>query len=305
MSCPICNEHRFWPIPFADDPDVAHWQADAGGVAAYEWRLCRRCGNAYPSQQPDIQVLQRLWPSKRSDATLTPEAKEAAWEYRRRISRAGAVRSFRLFAPLARNSGGRFIDIGCGLGETVRIFAAHGWDAEGIDADSSTAPLHQELGIRVRIGQLEQADIGTGYDVIHIAHAIYFITDPMGFLRRVHGSLTPGGLFCIVLADFLASADPALPGYVHTFFPTASSMRYALALAGFEVVLGRKRSGSIFIAAQPTSKAVLPSVWPAAILALYRTKALRYRLFGRPYLALRSAIKQLMAPVLKDRANLR
>ena len=35
----------------------------------------------------------------------------------------------------------RFLDIGCGLGETVRIFADNGWDAEGVDADPSTAPF--------------------------------------------------------------------------------------------------------------------------------------------------------------------
>ena len=94
----------------------------------------------------------------------------------------------------------------------------HGWDAEGIDADPSTEPFHRELGISSRIGQLEQLEIGKEYDVIHIAHAIYFVTNPMNFLRMVRERLAPEGLFCIVLADFMASVDPALPSYVHTFF---------------------------------------------------------------------------------------
>ncbi len=106
MSCPICNDQRSWPIPFADDPDAARLLAEAGAPPDYEWRLCRRCGNAYPSQPPDIQVLQRLWTMKRGDEGLTPEAAEKAWEYRRRISRAGAARSFRQFAPLAAATAG-------------------------------------------------------------------------------------------------------------------------------------------------------------------------------------------------------
>jgi SAM-dependent methyltransferase len=211
MSCPICDDQRFWPIPFADDPDAARLLAEAGTPAGYEWRLCRRCGNGYPSRPPDIQVLQRLWALKRGDETLTPEASEKAWEYRRRISRAGAERSFRQFAALAARTPGRFIDIGCGLGETIRIFADHGWDAQGIDPDPSTEPHHRALGIKTRIGQFERTEDATSYDMIHIAHAIYFITDPMNFVRTVRQRLNPGGLFCVVLADLMANARPPRP----------------------------------------------------------------------------------------------
>ena len=294
MSCPICNDQGFWPIPFADDPDVARWLADGGTSADYEWRLCRRCGNAYPSQPPDIGVLQRLWTLKRGDETLTPEASEKAWEYRRRISRAGAARSYREFAPLAARTPGRFVDIGCGLGETVRIFADHGWDAQGIDPDPSTESHHRSLGIKTRIGQFELIEDATSYDIIHIAHAIYFITDPMNFIRTVRQRLNPGGLFCIVLADLMANADAGRPSYSHTFYPTAASMQYALALGGFEIVRTSHRSGSIYIAARLAAAPKLPRVHPAATLLLHRTKPLRYAWFGRPYLALRQFAAKLL-----------
>jgi SAM-dependent methyltransferase len=294
MSCVICDEPRYWRLPFAQNPDVTRWRAEAGDDAEYEWRLCRRCGNAYPSHQPRLAVLQRIWNASRSDDCLTTDAKDTAWSYRRAISQVGATRSFRLFAPLAVDHPRRFIDIGCGLGETVRIFADNGWDAEGVDADPSTARFHRELGIRVRIGQLEQTEATTEYDLIHIAHAIYFITDPMAFIRGVRARLRPGGLFCIVLADLMANTDPTLPSYVHTFFPTASSMRYALSLAGFETIFCRRLSGSIFMAARPAPSVARPFVSPVAIRMLYRTKSLRYALFGRPYILLARAIKSLL-----------
>jgi SAM-dependent methyltransferase len=294
MPCVICTEVSFWLIPFAHDPDVARWRADMGDNTPYEWRLCRRCGNAYPSRQPHLSVLQRIWNASRTDKCLAPDAKDIAWSYRRAISIAGANRSFRLFAPLIAKRHGHFLDIACGLGETVRTFAMRGWDAEGIDADPGTEPFHRELGIRSRIGQLEHLEIGKEYDVIHIAHAIYFLTDPMNFLRMVRERLTSEGLFCIVLADFMATVDPALPSYVHTFFPTASSMRYALSLARFETIFCRRLSGSIFLAARPVSSTTLPLVSPTAIRLLYRTKALRYELFGRPYALLRQTIKSLI-----------
>ena len=116
----------------------------------------------------------------------------------------------------------------------------------------------------------------------------------MNFLRTVRERLASEGLFCVVLADFMANVDPALPSYAHTFFPTASSMRYALALAGFETIFCRRVSGSIFMAARPVSVVTRPSVWPAAIRISYRSKALRYSLLGRPYILLARAMKFLI-----------
>lgn len=294
MVCPICGEHRFWFIAFARNADVERWRAEAGDHADYDWRLCHRCGNAYPAHQPEIGVLQRIWAVNRADECRTANARKELWAYRRAISRVGAARSFRLFAPLAAKHGGHFLDIACGLGDTVRIFADNGWEAEGIDADPTTANFHRELGIRARIGAFEQAELQGSYDIIHIAHAVYFVTNPMDFLRGVRARLAPGGLFCIVLADFMATADANLPSYVHTFFPTGASMRYALALAGFDVVLNKRQSGSIYIAARPAPAPSTPRISPAAILLLYRTKALRHAALGRPYLALRRIAKRLL-----------
>jgi len=294
MDCPICAHRGFWQIPTNRDPQVEQLRASEGDNDDHEWRLCRRCGNAYPSHPPDLRVLQKLWALNRTDADSAPSQREKIWAYRRTISKAGGERSYRLFAPLARKTEGRFLDIACGLGETVRTFAVHGWNAEGIDADPSTAPVHREIGIQARIGQFEELELGTSYDIVHIAHAIYFITEPMRFMRSVRDRLAPDGLFCVVLADFLANFDQALPGYVHTFFPTRHSMRYALALAGFETVFIKRMSGSIFMAARPAQRAATPFVCPLGILTLYRSKTLRYALIGRPYLALRRLAKRLL-----------
>lgn len=294
MSCPICDGVDYWPVPFALDPKVERWRHDEGDDAAYEWRLCRRCANAYPSHQPYMRVLQRIWLEHKTTPGLTVEEQQRAWTSRRAGPRAIAARSFRIFAPLARSSSGRFLDIACGFGETVKTFAYHGWDAEGIDADSSIAHVHRDMSIRVRHGQIEEMDVGAGYHIIHIAHAIYFITNPMRFLAEVRKHLARDGLFCVVLSDFFAHHDPSLPSYAHTFFPSGTSMRYALALAGFQTITCKQLSGSIYIAARPSSAAKMPFVSPAWTRFLLRSKSLRYTLIGRPYLALRRTAKFLL-----------
>jgi len=294
MHCPICDSVDYWPLTTALDPKIERWRREEGDEAPHEWRLCRRCGNAYPSHQPHLRVLQRIWLEHKSTPGLTVDELKHAWAHRRGAARAIAARSFRIFAPLAGNSERRFLDIACGFGETVKTFADHGWNAEGIDADSSIAEGHREIGIRVRHGQIEEMDLGAGYHIVHIAHAIYFITDPMRFLGEVRKRLAKDGVFCVVLSDFFAHHDPSLPSYAHTFFPNAASMRYALALAGFETIVCKRLSGSIYIAARPTSTAKLPFVSPAWTRFLLRTKALRYALIGQPYLAARRAAKFLI-----------
>jgi SAM-dependent methyltransferase len=294
MHCPICDGIDYWPIAFAVDPKIERWRREDGDEAPYEWRLCRRCGNAYPSHQPHLRVLQRIWLEHKSTPGATVDELKHAWARRRGAARAIAARSFRIFAPLAGNNRRRFLDIACGFGEAVKTFADQGWDAEGIDADSSIAHVHRDIGILVRHGQIEEMDLGAEYHIIHIAHAIYFITNPMRFLGEVRKRLAGDGIFCVVLSDFFAHHDPGLPSYAHTFFPTAASMRYALGLAGFETIRCKRLSGSIYIAARPTSTAKLPFVSPAWTRFLLRTKALRYALIGQPYLAVRRTGKFLI-----------
>ncbi len=294
MHCPICDAVDYWPIPFALDPKIERWRHDEGDQAAYEWRLCRRCANAYPSHQPDLRVLQKIWLEHKSTPGLTSDELERTWQVRRAAGRTIAARSFKMFAPLCGYTG-RFLDIACGFGETVNTFARHGWQAEGVDADSSIAHVHREMGIDVQYGQIETMDLGARYQIIHIAHAIYFITDPMRLLGEIRKRLAPDGLFCVVLSDFFAHHDPSLPSYAHTFFPSAASMRYALALGGFDSTLSKRLSGSIYIAARPALDTKPPFVSPRRTWYLLHTKGWRHALIGRPYLALRRAAKSLIS----------
>jgi SAM-dependent methyltransferase len=242
---------------------------------------------------PELGVLSALWESNRDIAGDDRTREEQIWQERGRISRIGAERSFKLFSPLREGGPGRFLDIACGLGATVRRFADNGWEASGIDADPTMRRFHDELGIQSQIGQIETVKMQGKFDLIQIAHAIYFITDPKRFLCSLKDALTKDGLLCIVLANFMAASDLSLPGYPHTFFPTASSMRYLLALSGYCNVMCRATSGSVFLAAR-LGQGPLPQVYPRLIRVGYQTKNLRYALFGKPNLWLRKGVKSVL-----------
>lgn len=293
ICCPICRGDTSWPLPFDAGDEARGWLAEAGLSEGYNWRLCRRCGNAFPSRQPSLQILSRIWEAnRRLDAFGAKEA-EAARAYRIQVSRIGAERAYRLYAPLKGGGPGRFLDIACGLGETVHRFARAGWIAEGIDADPSTKLFHDTLGITSRIGQVEAQRFDGLFDMIQISHAIYFITEPMIFLDTVKRLLASDGIFCVSIADFMAANDISTPNYAHSFFPTAASMRYMLTLAGFQVIFSRRWSGTVYMAARKGA-APLPAVRPALIRLGYQTKELRYNLFAKPLLPFRRLAKRLL-----------
>lgn len=293
MRCPICKTTESWPIAGTLKRDIATCCAEAESGRPYSWLLCKKCGNGYPSEPPLPAVLDPYWQMNRH-IEGGAAAGATVWQQRLAMSRVGAERSYKVFASLRRGSPGRFLDIACGLGETVALFRDHGWQAEGIDLDDNTKRFHTERGIVTRIGHLEDEPPGKLFDFIHIAHAIYFMREPMEFMHRVRAQLAEGGLFGVVISDFLAtSAQGQIPSYVHTFFPCRESMCYALALAGFEPIFARRIGGSIYITGRP-AKADPPKIDTGRIHRRYQTSKLRYAVFGRPYVAARQLVKRLL-----------
>ena len=292
QPCLLCGARSSWPLPYHRDPEVKKEASMMAQGRSYQWFLCQTCGNGYPSFMPELSFLSALWEKNRDISGADRAREEEIWNIRRRISRIGAERSFKLYSPLHDGPPGRFLDIACGLGTTVRKFADNGWDAYGIDADPAVKRFHDELGIQSRIGQIETVGLDGKFDIVQVAHAIYFITEPMRFLRSVKEILSKDGLLCIVLANFMSNDDLNLPGYPHSFFPTAASMRYLLAQAGYISVMCRSLSGSVYLAARPGA-GPLPRVNSRLILLGYQTKRLRYLMFGRPRLWLRGMVKRL------------
>jgi hypothetical protein len=96
----------------------------------------------------------------------------------------------------------------------------------------------------------------------------------------------------IVIADHLAYTSAGGPNYTHTFIPTAASLRYLLALAGYETVLERRISDTTFIAAKP-GPATPPEIDTRRILRAHRTRAMRWRLLGANRARLRTLVTKL------------
>lgn len=291
IKCPVCARVGSWPIAFVDEQSGKTLIRSAD----YHWSLCRTCGTAYPYPEPQLTDLQAYWNRNRIDedeACVT----ENVWQERLKNSFIWARRTYGFVTPFVQNRRNRILDIACGLGATVAYFEEKGWDAEGIDADPNARQFHQRLGIRATIGQVENIDSLGNYDLISIAHAIYFISNPKGFVQRVRQLLNYDGLFCVTLSDLLSSFSNGMPGYVHTWYPTAQSLKYLLVQEGFEILDMRTTHGSIMLLAKVDAfnKTKLKAN-PRLAWFRFVTHSMRYRLIGRPVLRMVSGIKRILA----------
>lgn len=287
--CPICDGERSWPVPFRDQALGQLLTRTQG----YHWRLCAKCGNAFPSQAFSLLELQEYWDRNRVETDDAAEVSDAVWQGRWQASQIWAQRTFDFVAPYLSKEMTRFLDIACGLGAMVALFRDKGWHAEGVDADPNTRQYHEKAGVSVMIGQVENLESAASFDLVSIAHAIYFVTQPRQFVQRVRAMLRPGGLFVVTLSDLLSSLSDGSPGYVHTWYPTTDSLIYLLEQEGFALVATRSLKGSTMVLARQ-GQIGSPVGHPYRAYLAHITQAWRYGLIGRPRRWLVSVLKSLL-----------
>jgi SAM-dependent methyltransferase len=295
-NCPICASPRHLTVPFDRIAGVETIRANMGDDAPYDWYLCESCGNAAPNRQPHLDVLEAYWDTNK--VAVEGEDDAANWAYRQRIADIGAARSYAMFAGLGGDQAGRFLDVACGLGVTVKHFQDRGWDAYGVDTDATLKVWFERQGIKGEIGSIENVSFDAPFDLVQTAYSIYFITEPMAFLRRLHTLVKPGGHVGIVLADLLAYTQPGGPSYLHSWLPTVEGLEQALARAGFRVVLKQKVKDTWFVAATPAvfeAGNVSPPAPPVArILRRHRSRALKFATLGRGRQLLANLVKRFL-----------
>lgn len=121
-----------------------------------------------------------------------------------------------------RIGAGRFLDVGCGLGDGTSTFLAPERDVYGVDYDADTAQVAVkewgESGLRVACMDGSRLGLRTGsFDYVCSSHIIEHFVDPTGHVAEISRVLAPGGT-----AFFITPNEPAdfeNPYHVYLFVP--------------------------------------------------------------------------------------
>jgi SAM-dependent methyltransferase len=106
--------------------------------------------------------------------------------------------------------GGLVIDLGCGSGILSRVVSESGYDVLGIDISEAMVALAQRLVPmgRFRVESLLTAELPPCVAVAAVGECLNYLFDRGNsaaslakLLRRIHGSLVPGGLFLLDVAE--------------------------------------------------------------------------------------------------------
>lgn len=236
-SCPACGRDASDAKPFGHLGGV-----DAHGGLAAKLIVCP-CGHGFSNPQPDWEELAPFY-----DAGYHVFADRGAAS---RVDRLIAERydgATLNHAPVV--PGGRYLDIGCGLGEMVAGMARLGVDARGVEPSPIAAKKASDSGLNVFCGMLEEAGFADEtFDCASMYHVLEHASDPVSLLRECRRILKPGGILVVGVPN-LDSAVLSLvgatwggldlPRHLHQFRP--ASIAKAAGRAGLEVASIRTES---------------------------------------------------------------
>jgi len=92
-----------------------------------------------------------------------------------------------------RRGVGRLLDVGCNEGRGLSLYAANGFEVEGLELNEPAAELARRRGFQVHTEALAQFRPAAPYDVVVLANVLEHAWDPVTMLASVRRLLRPEG----------------------------------------------------------------------------------------------------------------
>lgn len=105
---------------------------------------------------------------------------------------------FKELIPHISPSYNKSLDIGCGSGLFVEIFADNGFDAYGVEPSKSLAKYCKAKNLKVTNGTIEDLPLDVKFDIITLVDVIEHVTDPKSLVKEAVKHLKINGILCIL-----------------------------------------------------------------------------------------------------------
>jgi 2-polyprenyl-3-methyl-5-hydroxy-6-metoxy-1,4-benzoquinol methylase len=225
IKCPICE---------AED---ASWVFEKEG---FDFVKCRQCGLLYVNSQLKAEVAESFYKkSKTAEYWIKVQqgSKEQDWNAKNKYL--PALKQLRRIKPV----GGRLLDIGCSIGQFMKISAEFGWKAEGVELNRDAAEFaRRECGLKVYDKPLEELGLeNESYDLITLWGVLEHLSDPVLMLKNVHNLLKSDGLLLLfvpnghsLLVRLTRYYNSTVSGRAHLWYFTPRTIGQILKKNGFE-----------------------------------------------------------------------
>lgn len=156
----------------------------------------------------------------------------------------------RLHAAKRAGLSGRLLDVGVGHGTFLYVAREQGWEVQGIDVSRYAAQAAKErFDVDVAVSTLEEARFPSGqFDLVHLAHVLEHLPDPIASLKEIRRILKPSGRLLVevpnefenfgvhVMDALRIERRPYPVQSSHLFFFDPSTLRKVLISSGFRVL---------------------------------------------------------------------
>ena len=160
----------------------------------------------FPPVEHLLQRISKKRPHDRVDASVWEDQYDAGhWDFLTGMTEAARHAIVAEWRERLK-PGGSVLEIGCGTGLLCRAMRRGGYERYlGVDI-SRTAIARAEAELadaqtRFVVGDAATMVFEERFDIIVINEALNYFVGPGAFLRRLHGSLRPGGVLLISMAE--------------------------------------------------------------------------------------------------------
>jgi 2-polyprenyl-3-methyl-5-hydroxy-6-metoxy-1,4-benzoquinol methylase len=107
-------------------------------------------------------------------------------------------RKVRRVADLLQGRLGRWLEIGCGSGQAMRLARELGFTVVGTELYSAYIDYCQARGLQVRAGSVDRIEFDTAsFDVVYMEDVLEHLKQPFAFIDEAARVLTPGGILFV------------------------------------------------------------------------------------------------------------
>jgi SAM-dependent methyltransferase len=205
--------------------------------------LCERCGLVSHARIPTDAELDAFYANdyrREYHGEVTPSDRRVmrAWKTGERIQN-------RLSRFL--HTSDRVIEVGSGIGCTVKVFDLAGHDASGIEPNVGFCNYGvQKLHAVVRQGYLFDVPRAPAYDLVLLVHVIEHFRSARAALDHIYAMLRPGGRLYVECPNLAApfATSKRLFHFAHIFNFTPQTLTALARRCGFEVEAEFREYGS-------------------------------------------------------------